>query len=124
MEITPNIKNMAVYSFLSGLFIWALFGIFLSDNYDLTLLAAIALIILINAIRLSLLKQKNINIENNQLFIEGTLVSVSYKYKWLAFIWLDSITYESSPWKKNVRGSLDHYMFSKEQWSLLKSAAT
>ena len=121
MNITPNIKNTAVYAFIYGLFTSALFFSTIIDYSNRVLLIVMAVTIFVNAIRFTLIARKKINFINNQLSINGTLVSVSHKNKGLAFLWLDSIEYESSPWKKNSMGTLSHYMFSKQQWALLTS---
>ncbi|MFT6986805.1 MAG: hypothetical protein ACJAT7_002649 [Psychromonas sp.] len=121
MKITPNIKNMAVYTFIYGLFTSALLFSALIDYSNRALLVIMSLTKFVNVVRFIFIARKNIFFINDQLCINGSLVSVSHKNKWLAFLWLDSIEYESSPWKKSSMGTLSHYMFSKEQWTLLKS---
>jgi len=123
MVIAPNVKKMVFYTSTSGLFTWSLLSLFLTDNHKLILLAVLPVTIIINIMRLTLFK-KEMNIVNNQLFVNGTLVSVSHRYKWLTVVRLDSIKYESTVWQKAITGSLDHYMFSKEQWALLKRIDT
>jgi hypothetical protein len=119
MNITPSIKCTAVYTFIYGSF-WAVLVNSASTDSKLTLLVGLILVVLIIAIQYILLARKNISVSNNQLYIDDTLVSVSYQNKWLAFLWFDYIKYESSPWKQNGKGTLLRHMFSKEQWSALK----
>jgi len=121
MNITPNIKNTAVYTFIYGLFSCALLVSTIIDYSNKAFLVVMSVTIFANVIRFTLIARKNINFKNNQLYINGTLVSISHKNKWAAFLWLDSIEYESSPWKKSNMGTLSHNMFSKEQWTLLIS---
>lgn len=121
MKVIPNIKKVTLYTISYSFVMWFLFTYYQLGFSNLTLMMVTFLIIAIAVIRFLLLKQKDINIEHNQLVINGSPVAVSYKCKWLAFIWLDYISYENSPWKNNVTGTLDHYMFSKEQWALLKN---
>lgn len=122
MNITPNIKNTAVYTIMYGLFTSALFVSTIIDYSEKALLVIMSLIILVNAIRFIMIARKNISFKNNNLYVNDTLVSVSHKNKGGAFLWLDSIEYESTPWKRSNMGRLPHYMFSKEQWTLITGA--
>jgi hypothetical protein len=121
MNITPNIKNTAIYTFIYGLFTWVVLVSTIIDYSDRALLVVILLTISVNIIRFALIARKDINFKNNKLYINGTLVSVLHKNKRLDSLWLDSIEYESTPWKKKNMGSLSHYMFAKEQWALVTS---
>ena len=120
MNITPNIKNTTVYAFIYGLFTSVLLVSTIIDYSQKALLLVMSLTIFVNVIRFIMVARKSISFQNNNLYINDTLVSVSHKNKGLAFLWLDAIEYESTPWKKSNMGRLSHYMFSKEQWALLK----
>ena len=121
MNIAPSIKNTTIHSLFYGLFIACIFINALPDYPKTAFLIGMLLVMLSYSARFHFLARKNIKTENTQLIIDGNLVSILYKWKWLSFLKLDFIKYESSPWRKGSKGTLEHYMFSKEDWALLRN---
>lgn len=121
MNIIPSIKNTVVYTIIYGLYLCALFLYIINNDSQVMLLISLLSIIVINIVRFLLLSKKGLKVENNNLFINKTLICTAHKYKWLAFLYLDEIKYEVSPWQKKCKGTLPHYMYSKKQWTLLKN---